>query len=110
MEGVQGWTVGASIALAAAVFTGLSIAGHTLEGAGVAVGLLIGSTNGLLFRSLLDRGAPMLASAILRLAMLTLLALIAARLVGASVWTVVSGIALAQLVMVGLGVRQGLRA
>jgi predicted lysophospholipase L1 biosynthesis ABC-type transport system permease subunit len=52
----------------------------------------------------------MLASGLLRMAMFTLLALIAARLMGNSVWPVVVGIAAAQLVMVGVGVRQGSRA
>jgi hypothetical protein len=36
--------------------------------------------------------------------------LIAARILGGSVWPVVIGIGVAQLVMVGVGVRRGLRA
>jgi hypothetical protein len=51
----------------------------------------------------------MLITSVFRLALFTLLGLFAARLLGGSIWPVVAGIAAAQLVMVGIGVRQGRR-
>jgi len=99
-----------SLILAGGVFAGAGLAGHTLVGAGIGVGLVLGAVNGFIIKAGIDRGVPMLASGLLRMAMLSLFALIAARLVGGSVWPVVAGIAAAQLVMVGIGVRHGARA
>ena len=107
---IQQETLITSLILAGAVFAGAGLAGHTLVGAGIGVGLVLGAVNGFIIKAGIDRGVPMLASGLLRMAMLTLFALIAARLVGGSVWPVVAGIAAAQLVMVGIGVRQGSRA
>lgn len=106
---VQRDTVVASLFLAGAFGLGAGIAGHMVLGSGVGVGILIGSLNVFVIQSMLDRGAPMLAAGFIRLAMFTLMALIAARLMGGSVWTVALGIAAAQLVMVAAGVRQGWR-
>jgi hypothetical protein len=99
-----------SLVLAAAVVVGAELAGQTLLGAGVAIGLVVGSLNGFIIKAALDRSAPMLITSFLRLSLFTLLGLVAARIVGGSVWPVVAGIAAAQLVMVGIGVRQGRRA
>jgi len=107
---IQQETLITSLILAGAVFAGAGLAGHTLVGAGIGVGLVLGAVNGFIIKAGIDRGVPMLASGLLRMAMLSLFALIAARLVGGSVWPVVAGIAAAQLVMVGIGVRQGSRA
>lgn len=107
---IQGQTLGASMILAAAVALGAGLAGHLSLGAGVGIGLLLGSFNGFFIQALLERRAPMLATSVLRLAFFSLLALIAARFVGGAVWPVVIGIGIAQLVMVGVGVRRGLRA
>jgi hypothetical protein len=99
-----------SLVLAGALVLGADLAGRMLLGAGVGVGLVLGSLNGFVIKETLDRGMPMLATSLVRLALFTLLALLAARLVGISVWPVVAGIAAAQLVMVGIGVRHGWRA
>ena len=107
---IQQETLITSLILAGAVLAGAGLAGHTLVGAGIGLGLVLGALNSFIIKAALDRGVPMLASGLLRLAMLTLLALIAARLLGNSVWPVVAGVAAAQLVMVGIGVRQGSRA
>jgi hypothetical protein len=107
---IQQETLIGSLVLAGGVFVGAGLAGYTLLGAGLGMGLVLGSLNAFIIKLTLDRGVPMLASGLLRMAMLTLLALIAARLVGTTVWPVVAGIAGAQLVMVGIGVRQGWRA
>jgi hypothetical protein len=107
---IQRETVIVSLVLAGAVFVGAGLVGQILLGAAVAVGLVVGSLNGFIIKAALDRGAPMLVTSFLRLALFTLLALFAARLLGGSIWPVVAGIAAAQLVMVGIGVRQGRQA
>jgi hypothetical protein len=107
---IQGETLGASVVLAATVLVAAALAGHAALGAGVGVGLVLGSFNGFIIQALLERRAPMLATSVLRLAFFSVLALIAARFAGGSVWPVVIGIGIAQLVMVGVGVRRGLRA
>jgi hypothetical protein len=107
---IQGETLGASVVLAAAVVVGAAIAGHLSVGAGLGAGLVIGAFNGFTFKAVLDRRAPILVTSFLRLSFFSLAALIAARLVGESVWPVVIGIGIAQLVMVGVSVRQGSRA
>jgi hypothetical protein len=84
--------------------------GNGDAGVALGAGILIGSLNGFTFQAVLDRRAPILATSILRLAFFSLLALALARLAGWSIWSVVLGIGVAQLVMVGVGVRQGRRA
>jgi len=88
---IQRETVGACLLLTGAIIVGAGIAGQPLIGAGLGAGVVLGSLNGFT-------------------AMFTILALIAARLLGVSVWPVAIGMGLAQLVMVGFGVRQGMRA
>lgn len=107
---VQQETVVASMILAGAVVLGAGLAGHLLLGAGVGAGIIIGSLNGFMIQAMLDRGAPIAVTSMVRLGLFTILALVAARFVGGSVWPIVIGIAVAQLVMVGVGVRQGRRA
>jgi hypothetical protein len=107
---MQAEVLAASLVLAAAVILGGALGGYGSLGTGVGIGLVIGSLNGFVIKALLDRRAPMLATSVLRLGMFSVLALIAARILGGSVWPVVIGIGVAQLVMVGVGVRRGLRA
>lgn len=102
--------MGASLALAVTVVVIATFVGRGGIGLGLAVGLLIGAFNGITLQTVLDRRAPILATSVLRLSLFSLVALITARLIGAPVWTVVLGVGVAQLVMVGVGVRQGLRA
>jgi hypothetical protein len=77
---------------------------------GLAAGLLLGSLNGYLIQSLLGRGTPFVAGSLLRLVMFSTVAIAAALLLRGVGWSVPLGIGVAQLVMVGAGVRQGLRA
>jgi hypothetical protein len=107
---IQRETLIASLVLAGVVFVGSELAGQTSLGAGVGVGLAAGSVNGFIIKAGLDRGAPMLLTSFLRLALFTLLGLVATRIIGGSIWPVVAGIAAAQMVMVAIGLRQGLRA
>jgi hypothetical protein len=107
---IQRETLVVSLLFALAAVAVSNLAGRPLLGAGVGAGLVLGSLNGFLIQAMLDRGAPMLATSFLRLTLFSLLALAAARLLGGSAWPVVAGVAAAQLVMVGVGVRQGRRA
>jgi hypothetical protein len=107
---IQSETLGASVVLAAAVLFVSAVAGHLTIGAGLGIGLVIGALNGFTFQAVLDRRAPILVTSIIRLSFFSLLALIVARIVGDSVWPVVTGIGIAQLVMVGVSVRHGSRA
>jgi hypothetical protein len=98
----------AILAAAAAAMAGLS--GHLSLGLGLACGLLIGSANGYAIIALLGQASSFFAGSMLRLATLTSLALLLALVFGLSAWPIILGVAGAQLVMVGAGVRHGLRA
>ena len=98
----------AILGLAAAAVTGVT--GHTSFGIGTACGLLIGSTNAYLIVALLDHESSFLFGSLMRLAILSAVALGVALLLQSSAWTVLLGVGAAQLVMVGIGVRQGRRA
>ena len=100
--------VSAVMALVATSIAGLL--GQIGIGIGIAAGLILGSANGYAIDALLGRGAPFLAGSMLRLATFSALALLMAVAFGISAWPAVIGVAGAQLVMVGAGVRQGMRA
>jgi hypothetical protein len=108
--GVLKMTVTACAFLAAAIAIGTALFGHLPIGAGIGAGLLLGSLNGYLIQALLGRGTPMVAGSLLRLVLFTSIVVISALLLGTSAWTLPLGIGLAQLVLVGAGIRQGLRA
>ena len=103
-------TVIASAVLALVATTIAGLFGQISIGVGLAAGLLLGSANGYAIQALLGHAAPFLAGSMLRLATFSALALLLAVAFGISAWPVMIGIAGAQLVMVGAGVRQGLRA
>lgn len=98
----------AILALVAAVVAG--VAGHTSVGIGIAIGLLLGSTNGYLIVAMLDVNSSFLFASLTRLAILSAVAFGAAILLQSSAWAVLLGVGAAQVVMVVAGVRQGLRA
>jgi hypothetical protein len=103
-------TVIASAVLALVVTTIAGLFGQFNLGVGLAAGLLLGSANGYAIRALLGHATPFLAASMLRLATLSALALLLAVAFGISAWAVMIGVAGAQLVMVGAGVRQGMQA
>ena len=107
---IQGETLGLCLLLAAAVVIASRVAGFADTGAALGAGIVIGSLNGFTFQAVLDRRAPILATSIVRLAFFSLLAIAVARLAGWSLWPVVLGVGVAQIVMVGVGIRQGSRA
>jgi len=76
---------------------------------GAGSGTLIGSTNAYLMVALLDQGSPFLFASLMRLAILSAVALGVALLLQSSAWAVILGVGSAQLVMVVAAVRQGLR-
>jgi hypothetical protein len=108
--GVLKVTVTACALLAAAIAIGTALFGHLGIGVGIGAGLLLGSLNGYLIEALLGRRTPMVAGSLLRLVMFTSIVVIAALILGSAAWTLPLGIGLAQLVLVGAGIRQGLRA
>ncbi|HYM96622.1 MAG TPA: hypothetical protein VET26_04945 [Candidatus Sulfotelmatobacter sp.] len=108
--GVVKVTVAACAVLALAAAVGGVVSGHPGLGLGLAGGLLLGSLNGFFIQSLLGRGTPFVAGSLLRLVMFTAVALLAVLALRGVGWTVPLGIGVAQLAMVGAGVRQGLRA
>ncbi|HEX3508583.1 MAG TPA: hypothetical protein VHW94_09355 [Candidatus Dormibacteraeota bacterium] len=103
-------SVVASATLAVAVTAVFAAFGQTASGMGIAAGLLLGSANGFAIQAFLGRDTPFLAASMFRLVTLSALGLLLALAFGISAWPVMIGVAGAQLVMVGAGVRQGLRA
>ena len=94
----------------AAVAVG-AVTGYLPQGLGLAAGLALGSLNGFLIQGLMARGTPFTASGLLRIMFFSSIVLIAALTLHVAIaWTLPLGIGLAQLVLVGVGVRQGLRA
>lgn len=101
-----------AVSMAAAVLSILvsGLAGHLSVGIGLGAGLVIGSLNGHLVAALLARDTPFVMGSVVRMAVLSAVALVAALVLGSPAWAVLLGVGGAQLVMVGVGVRQGLRA
>ena len=97
-----------SIAAAGAVPVA-SVLGHVELGLALAAGLMLGSLNGYLIQGLLNRGAPFVAASLVRILFFSSLVLIAALTLRTNAWALALGIGVAQLVMVGVGVRKGLR-
>jgi hypothetical protein len=102
-------TVAASAALAAIAIVVAGIFGQISIGLGLGIGLLIGSVNGHAISFLLRREAPFVFASLVRLAMVSAIAILAATLLGSAAWWVLIGVALAQFVMVAAAVRQGVR-
>jgi hypothetical protein len=75
----------------------------------LAIGLLVGSANGLMVQRSLALGVGFTAVSLVRLLLLTGLGLGIGLVIGLSqVWLVVGGIAIAQLVLAGFAVREAL--
>ena len=100
----------AASGVAAVAVTALGFAtGQVKNGLALAIGLLVGSANGLLVQRSLALGVGFTAVSLVRLLVLTGLGLGIGLLIGLSqVWLVVGGIAVAQLVLAGFAVREAL--
>ena len=107
--GVLRETVVASAALAALTVLIAGLAGYLSLGVGIGAGLVIGSFNGRLVAGTLEMGAPFVASSLVRMAVVSAIAILAAVLLGIAIWAVLIGVAAAQLIMVAASVRDGLR-
>jgi len=103
-------TVTVCAVIAVVVATGAVVLGHAVLGVAFAAGVMLGSLNGYVIQTLMVRGAPFRAASLMRLVAFSSVALIAALLLREIAWSFPLGIGVAQLVMVGAGVRQGLRA
>ncbi len=102
-------TVVVSTVAAASVMAFAFATGQVKNGLALAIGLLVGSANGLLVQRSLALGVGFTAVSLVRLLVLTGLGLAIGLLIGLSqVWLVVGGIALAQLVLAGFAVREAL--
>ena len=106
---VQGQTLAVTVLLAPMAFLAALLAGIPSTGAAIGLGLLIGSANGFLIQTTFDRRAPILATSFIRLALFTGGAFGIAALTRMPIMPLVAGLAIAQLVMFGVGVRQGIR-
>ena len=102
-------TVALSTVAAAAVLAFGVATGQVKNSLALAIGLLVGSANGLLVQRSLALGVGFTAVSLVRLLALTGLGLGIGLLIGVSqVWLVVGGIAVAQLVLAGFAVREAL--
>ena len=103
-------TVVASAAAAAVAIVAGIVLGQLSTGAGLAAGLLIGSLNGHALAALMSRGAPFVASTIVRLAAVSAVAIAVAMLLRSDIWAVLLGVGAAQGILVAASIRRGLRA
>ena len=102
----------AGAALAAAVLALLAglVIGHWLDGLAGCVGLVIGSTNAFLTKRSLSGPLGFRASSLARLALLSLLGIAAGLLIGVPTLPfVIGGIALAQLLVTAVAIREVMR-
>ena len=98
------------LAAAVVALVALAMAGEVRAGAAVALGLALGSINGLLAQRALDAGVSVRLSSLPRLALLTAAAIGAGFLIGLSyAWLVILGVAGAQLVLVAVAARSLLK-
>ena len=108
--GILKETVAASAAAAVVAILAGAALGHFSTGAGLGAGLLIGSLNGHALAALMARGAPFVASTIVRLAAFSAVAIAVAILLRSDAWAVLLGVGAAQAVMSMTAVRRGLNA
>ena len=98
------------LAAVVVVFVVLAVAGEVRAGAAVALGLVLGSINGLLAQRAVDAGVSVRLSSLPRLALLTVAAIGGGLLIGVSyAWLVILGVAGAQLVLVAVAARSLLK-
>ncbi len=103
-------TVAVSVALASIAFLAGFVVNQRSIGLGLAVGMILGASNGELIQRMIDSRSPFLISSVFRMLGLSGVAILVAFVVGASPIALLIGVAAAQFVMVGAAVRQGLRA
>ena len=110
VEAVLRRTMAVSALMAAAAIVTAGVTGAASTGIGIGIGLVIGSCNAFLIQQAVRRRTPFVAASMVRLALLTSAGLVAALILGGPIWPVMLGVGAAQLVMAGVGVREGLRS
>lgn len=103
-------TLAASVVLAGVAIAAGAVAGRFSAGIGLGAGLVVGSINGRLVLSSLEKRLPFVAASLGRMALISVAAIAVAALLGSSPWSVLLGVGAAQAVMVAAAIRQGLRA
>jgi hypothetical protein len=102
-------TLVASAVVAVTVMVVGFAAGQVKSALALAIGLIVGSANGLLVQRSVALGVAFTAVSLVRLMVLTALGLGIGLLIGLSqVWLVVGGIAVAQLVLAAFAVKEAL--
>ena len=106
VQGVTGRAAIGCLVAAVVALIALSAAGNPRAGIAAAVGLALGSVNGLLADRALAAGFSPRVSSLPRLGLLTAIAIGAGFLIGLDyVWLVILGLGAAQLVLVGMAAR-----
>ena len=100
-------TTVACLILAGLVVVGLSVAGRPAAGAFLAAGMVVGATNAHMAQRLINLGIPFAATSLLRIMAMTAMAVIIGLIGGfGSVFLVIAGVGVAQLVMAGSALRE----
>jgi len=102
-------TFSACALLAAAAVAFATVSGHWLQGLGLGVGLLLGGLNGYAMQASLGAEAGFRATSLVRLAVLTALAIGAGVVLGSGLVWPVLGVGLAQLVLAVEAAREAVR-
>ncbi|HVC04011.1 MAG TPA: hypothetical protein VND88_04995 [Candidatus Acidoferrales bacterium] len=92
-----------------AVIAGFVI-GHPAQGGALATGLAIGSVNGAMAAKLIALPVPFLATSLLRIVTLSMIAIAIGLAFGvANIWLVILGLGVAQVVLAAAALREQLR-
>ncbi len=92
-----------------AVIVGFVI-GHPAQGGALATGLAIGSVNGAMAAKLIALPVPFLATSLLRIVTLSMIAIAIGLAFGvANIWLVILGLGVAQVVLAAAALREQLR-
>ncbi len=92
-----------------AVLVGILL-GHLAPGGALATGLAIGSVNGAMAAKLISLPVPFLATSLLRIVTLSMIAIAIGLAFGlASMWLVILGLGVAQVVLAAAALRESLR-
>jgi hypothetical protein len=86
------------------------VLGHAAQGGALATGLAIGSVNGAMAAKLIALPVPFLATSLLRIVTLSMIAIAIGLAFGvANIWLVILGLGVAQVVLAGAALREQLR-
>jgi hypothetical protein len=86
------------------------VLGHAAQGGALATGLAIGSINGAMAAKLIALPVPFLATSLLRIVTLSMIAIAIGLAFGvANIWLVILGLGVAQVVLAGAALREQLR-